>query len=233
MKTVIVTGASSGIGRELSLLLAEKGNKLLLIARRAEELSQVQELCLKAGSPNCAVEAMDVTASNAAEQVASVLDWIGASSSLVLVHGAGIAEFGSFAEQSSTSVRRQLDVLLTAPIMLTQALLPRLLQSHGHVVFVGSIATRNVFSGAEAYSAAKWGLLGFAKSLSEGHRRSGLRVSTVTPGATDTELWGVEAPRRGDMLSARLVAEAILSVIESPENAVIDELVVTPPKGVL
>jgi NAD(P)-dependent dehydrogenase (short-subunit alcohol dehydrogenase family) len=103
----------------------------------------------------------------------------------------------------------------------------------GQVVFVGSMVTRHTFAGTEAYTAAKTGLLGFARSLSESYRRKGIRVTTVTAGAVDTDLWGGVSPPREDMLSAETVAEAIATVVGLPSDRVMEEIVVTPPKGVL
>lgn len=238
LKTVVITGASSGIGRALALLLAPEGHRLALVARRGHELGTLQRECVELGSHGVAAEALDVCDPKAGKQIVEAVKFLNGSGlgggETVLVHGAGMAGFGPFLEQPLEAADRQIDVMLKAPISLTHALLPQMLSfGSGQVVFVGSIATRHAFGGAEAYTAAKAGLHGFARSLSESYRRQGVRVTVVTAGATDTDLWGGISPPREDMLSAKTVAEAIAGVIGLPEDRVVEEIVVTPPKGVL
>jgi short-subunit dehydrogenase len=187
------------------------------------------------GAPSATVVAVSVTDPDAAKLVKSALSRIETpeSDQLVLVHNAGFAEFGRFHEQALDTVTRQVSVMMLAPVAMTHALLPDLLQANGQVVFVGSICSEHTFADSEAYTAAKYGLLGFARVLSASYRKEGLRVTTVIPGSTDTPIWTNWSPPKADMLSAVSVAGTIAHVIALPKGQVIDEITVTPQKGIL
>lgn len=228
---MIVTGASKGIGKELAYLLAERGHALYLISRSEQSLAEVVAECRERGAAAVEQLSMNVADPELGKILAGKLNVLGEG--LVLVHNAGFAETGAFHELALDSAMRQVGVMMTAPMAVTHALLPALLANNGQVVFVGSIVTKRTFSNCEAYTAAKYGLLGFARVLSESYRRQGLRVTTVTPGSTDTDIWGQQSPPREDMMLPKAVAETILEIVELPEGRVVDEIVVTPPKGIL
>ena len=155
---------------------------------------------------------------------------------VVLVNNAGTAAFGPFHEQPIETAVRMVDVLLSGALRATHALLPTMLEEgRGTVVNVVSVAALQAFSSAEAYCAAKSGLLAFSRSLARDYRPMGVRVTSLIPGASDTALWdAIEGhPERADMLSPQAVAEAIKMVVDTPRDRSYDEIVLTPPKGVL
>jgi 3-oxoacyl-[acyl-carrier protein] reductase len=229
----VVTGASSGIGRATALLLAKSGHALVLNARREHELNRVAESCLAAGACAVSVVAGDVAEPDTAPRFADAVEQSG-SGPVVLVNSAGTAEFGPFHACDLEQAVQGVQVGLCGAMRAVHALLPLMLEEgRGTVVNVVSIAARHTFPNAEAYTAAKSGLLGFSRSLSASYRGRGVRVTAVVPGATDTPLWGAQSPPREDMLPAMAVAETVKCVIDLPWDRVVDEIVVTPPKGVL
>ncbi len=226
-KRVIVTGASSGIGRETALLLAAQGHEIVLSARREHLLRELAEQC----GPRAHVFACDVC-----EESQTLIDFarnLGSGVEPVLVNAAGIAEFGDF---TKLEFQGQLNVNLSAPMALCQAAIPWML-SHGsgQIVNVLSIAATTTFAGAAAYAASKAGLLTAGRCLSAEYRKQGIRITSILPGATDTPIWDGApfVPERADMLTALAVADAICWVINLPADRVIDELTITPPKGIL
>lgn len=234
-KRVVVTGASSGIGRELALLCAGRGDRLVLSARREGLLREVAEECRGLGSPEVVVEAFDIGEVGEAVRLRSAVERLG-SGRVVLVNNAGFGHFGPFHEMAWETVAAHVQVLLLGAMAATRELLPLMLEARdGHIVNVLSITTQVALPGSAAYSAAKGGLDAFGKALSAEVRRRGVRVSHVHPGATDTPIWDAvgQSPPREDMIPARAVAEAILGVIETDDGAVVDDLVLTPPKGLL
>jgi len=231
----VVTGASSGIGRATALLLAKDGHALVLNARREDVLRTLAEECLAAGSSAVSVVAGDVSHPATGPQLADAVAMSGAGE-VVLVNNAGTAAFGPFHELPIETAVRMVDVLLSGAMRATHALLPTMLEEgRGTIVNVVSVAALQTFSSAEAYCAAKAGLLAFSRSLARDYRPMGVRVTSLIPGASDTALWdAIEGhPDRADMLSPQAVAEAIKMVVDSPRDRSYDEIVLTPPKGVL
>jgi short-subunit dehydrogenase len=232
---VVVTGASSGIGRELALLCAAQGHRLVLSARRRELLEETAHECLGLGCPHAEVEAFDLGDAGQAWRLRTAVERLGPGRA-VLVNNAGFGRFGPYHEAPWEEAAAQVQVVLLGAMAATRELLPLMLEARdGHIVNVLSVTTQVALPGSAAYSAAKGGLYAFAKALSAEVRRKGVRVSNVHPGATDTPIWeGVgQSPPRGDMIPARAVARAALGVIETEDRAVVDDLVLTPPKGLL
>jgi len=234
MYRTVITGASSGIGRETAMLLAKEGHSLVLNARRENLLHELAEACLAQGAPNASVAAGDVTDQRTAQNIAASAGQL--EGELVLVNNAGFAGFGEFHEADIEGAVLMVDVMLSGTMRTTHALLPLMLaDGRGTVVNVLSLAANTEFEGAAAYCAAKAGALMFSRVLSREYRQKGVRVTSILPGSTDTPIWdGMEShPPREDMLPASAVAEAIRDAINAPRDRAIDEIVLTPPKGIL
>jgi len=235
MFRTVVTGASSGIGRVTALLLAKDGHSLVLTARRESELRSLADACLVGGAVSVGVVAGDLTHQDLAPQLADAVE-ISGEGEVVLVNNAGNATFGPFDGMPIEQSVGMVDLMLSGSMRAAHALLPKMLEEgRGTIVNVLSVAAIHSFPGAEAYCAAKAGLLAFSRSLSLSYRDKGIRVTSLIPGATDTPLWdSVESgPDRGDMLSASAVAETIRMVISAPRDRSFDEVVLTPPRGIL
>lgn len=227
MKTIFITGATSGIGRATALALSHPDHRLVLIGRREDRLKEVASQCIHA-----VAVPLDVSDTGS---VAGLKDLMGDASAVALVNNAGIGEFGPFHEQSWASISSQISVNLLGAMACVHALLPQMISlGSGQIVQVTSIVSdRHRFAHAEAYTAGKAGLSGFTRSLRESVRGAGIRVTEIIPGAVDTEIWGEHSPPRSEMLTAEHVAQAIAFVINAPEGQVIEEMLLTPPKGIL
>lgn len=225
MKEIVITGASSGIGTATARLLSD--HRLILVGRNRERLEAV------ANETNGHAVVADLTDLAGLEAVAQSVS--NESGGRVIVHAAGVAQFGSSAEMPWDTIQSQLDINLVAPLRLTHRLLPWLLGGSGQVVSVLSIAATQTFPGAAGYCASKTGLLAAMRSLSAEYRKEGLRITNVIPGATDTPLWdgGSFIPDRKEMLSAEAVASCIADVVRSPSDRNFDEITLMPPKGIL
>lgn len=226
-KRVVVTGASSGIGRATAVMLAKQGHEVVIAARRESTLSEVAAECGQKAN----VFACDVTTD--AKALIEFARNLGDAVEPVLVNAAGVAEFGDF---TATGFQNQLDVNLAAPLALCQAAIPWMLEhGSGQIINVLSIAATTPFSGAAAYAASKAGLLIAGRCLSAEYRKQGVRVTSILPGATNTPIWDDASfvPQRADMLRVSAVAEAICYLVGLPADRVIEELTLTPPKGIL
>ena len=151
-----------------------------------------------------------------------------------LVHNAGVVELGRVAEQSHEIWTHTLTVNVVAPAELTGLLLPQLRGERGNVVFINSGAGLSAGPEWGSYAASKFALRALADSLRAEEARSGVRVTSIYPGRTDTEMQQKVVRQEGGQYQGDLfirpetVAEAVRYVLEAPRDAVISDLTVRP-----
>ena len=184
--TVLVTGASSGIGAAFARRFAADGHPLVLVARDAAALEDARESLLAAGSPRVDVLAADLTdparRALVADRLRSDADPIG-----ILVNNAGLGLGRTFLEIGEDELLHQLELNVTAVLLLTRAVLPGMLRrGNGAVVNVSSIAAFWPASGA-TYSASKAWVQTFTEGLSIAVAGTGVRVLALCPGLVRTD----------------------------------------------
>lgn len=229
-RTVVISGASSGIGRELAILCGRNGDDLILTARRESELMRT---AAETGS-HAEIVAGEIIDSVVWEQIAIAAN--GSTSELILVNNAGLASFGGFADEPFQTWERQIQVNLLGSMGLTHALIPLMLErGQGRVVNILSIVLKHALPGAAGYAASKAGLEAMNRCLAAEYRTRGISFTNVYPGAVDTPIWDGASghPPREKMSPARSVAETIFDVLRTPRDRVVDEIVITPPDGIL
>jgi short-subunit dehydrogenase len=177
--TILITGATDGIGLELARLYRGMGARLVLVGRRA--LGEL-DADLFSESNYCCV---DLAQEGAAEQVVRFLDGQGITTIDLLVQNAGIGYVGAIGSQSDANIRQVVAVNLGAPVALTHALLPRLRPVQGKVVFISSVAAVLPTPEYAVYTATKAALDGFARNLRIELRRE-IPIQVIHVGATRT-----------------------------------------------
>lgn len=224
--TVLVTGASRGIGLAVARALAGAGARVAMVARSRDLLAAAaREL---GGVAFVADLTDDAGIDKLAAQVRSHFEDVPD----ILVHAAGAFTLSPLAETSRETFDAVIAANLRAPFALTQIFLPRMLdRGSGHIVSIGSVAGRQAFPGNAAYSASKFGLRGLHEVLEQELRGTGVRAALVEPAATDTELWDAidytrfpGLPERAQMLAAESVADAVLFVLQQPAGVAIKYL---------
>jgi short-subunit dehydrogenase len=171
--TVLVTGATGGIGRAIARALHERGATIVLTARRVNVL---EEIARELGD-RVQVVGADLSNSPDVERLGQRTDVD------VLVANAAVPAAGRLPTFAERELDRAIDVNVRAPMQLTLALLPRMLeQGSGHLVYVSSLAGKVASGGGSVYSATKFAVRGFGYSLSEELRETGVGVTTVFPG---------------------------------------------------
>lgn len=228
---VFVTGGGRGIGRAIALRFARGGGQVVVAARSTDELERVAGEVEDLGGRGLAA-AMDV---RSYDQVAAALEralaFTGGALD-VLVNNAGVFAIPPFEEMDLETWRLQIDVNLTGPFHVTRAALWGLRRGERpHVINVSSVAGRQPFPGGAAYCASKYGLRGFGDALRLDLAASGIRVSTVYPGATDTAIFeGVPGDwDRSTMNRPEDVAEAVWRAYHAPASADVDDIEIPPP----
>ena len=170
--TVLVTGATGGIGQAIARAFANRGADLILTGRRAEVLERL------AGDFGGRAIACDLAERAEVERLMSETSALD-----VLVANAALPASGVLTELRQEQIDRMLEVNLRAPIALARSLAPGMIERrHGHMVFVSSLAGKAASPASSIYSAAKFGLRGFALGLREDLRPHGVGVSVVLPG---------------------------------------------------
>jgi len=233
-QVAVVTGAGRGIGRAVACALAREGAGVVLAARSGAELEGVAREIHQAGGRALTVPT-DVRQEAAVEALArrALAEWQRVD---VLVNAAGVAAFAPVTDSKLDDWDQMLAVNLRGAVLCCRAVLPAMTaRRRGTIINVGSIVTSRSLTGSAAYTASKYGLLGFSRVLAEEMRAHGVRVGVLSAGATDTPVWDAMsgAPARERMLRADQVAEAALLMATLDPNATLEELTLLPAGGIL
>lgn len=187
-KVIWITGASSGIGEALAYLLAKKGAKLILSARRKDELERVKGNCAKEAQPNIRVLPLDLEQSSTLKLVTeAAIQLFGRVD--VLINNGGISQRSLIAETVLDVDRRLMEVNYFGAIALTKYLLPHFLKrKEGHVVVVSSVTGKFGTPYRSGYAASKHALHGFFDALRAEHHKDNIAVTMVCPGFIHTPI---------------------------------------------
>lgn len=226
-RTHVVTGAGAGIGLRLARRLSDRGDRLVLPVRSEERAAEVRaEL-----GPEHRTVVMDLadvrSLPDAAARLAEGLEAVDS-----LVHCAGVVDLAPVEAQELEPWQHQVDVNLTAPALLTKALLPALRAARGTVLFVNSTSGLVANPHWAAYAASKHGLKGLADALRGEEQRHGVRVTSAYPSRTATDMQErVHAQeersyRAEEWMSADSVAATLLHVLDLPADATITDLTI-------
>jgi NADP-dependent 3-hydroxy acid dehydrogenase YdfG len=225
----IVTGASQGIGRAIARHLVAEGYHVALGARHAAPL---EELARELGEA-IAVPTDVTTPSDVTRLVATTLERWGRVD--LLVNNAGTAHVASVEETTLDDFDRVMAVNVRGAFLCTRAVLPIMRNiSTGHIINVMSVAAKRAFPNWGAYCASKFALDGLMRALAEELKGTGIRVTALYPGATDTDLWdeiGLGDVGRGGMVRPEDVAAAVAFAVAQPARARVAEIVIEPAAG--
>jgi short-subunit dehydrogenase len=213
-RTVLLTGATGGLGQAIARRLHSAGAQLVLTGRRSDVLAQ---LAAETGGLSVAVDLADPAAVDGLAEACADVD--------VLVANAGLPGSGHLMSFSVEEIDRALAVNLRAPMVLARRLGERMAaRRRGHMVFMSSLAGKAAPPGSTVYSATKFGLRGFALSLREDLRPSGVGVSVILPGfvrgAGMFHDAGTKLPSYVGTSTPDAVASAVLRAIEEDRGEI-------------
>jgi len=228
----VVTGGGSGIGREVARELARRGHPLALLGRRPEALA---ETLAEVGAAEGLALPCDVRNPAAVAAAAAEIERrFGAAQ--VLVPAAGVARIQPLEATAPEDFAAVVETNLSGVFHVLHAFLPAMRQrGRGWIFPLLSVAARKGFPGWSAYCASKWGLAGLVASLREELAGSGIKLTALYPGATDTPIWD-GAPgswNRAAMVRPEEVARAVAWTLDADPGTLVEEIHQGPAGGAL
>jgi len=225
-KTALVTGAGRGIGRAIAIALGKAGCAVVVTARTLPEIVAVQEEILAASGQAVAIQA-DLTRD---DDLHSLVQRCGPVD--FLINNAGWGKRAPVVRARVDDWDQTFRLNLRAPMILAKELLPAMInKGEGAVINIGSVSGKSGEANGAAYSASKFGLIGFTQSLYEEVREQGIKVSVILPGFVDTPMIPpVKHLDRGKMIQADDVAQAVLFVLNAPATACPVEMTIRPQR---
>jgi 3-oxoacyl-[acyl-carrier protein] reductase len=230
-KVAVVTGAGRGIGKAVALALAMSGCKLVLSARTLAQLDEVRREIEQHGGVAVAVpgdltrdEVLDTLAAESRRAFGSVD---------ILINNAGWGKRAPVIKINAGELDQTLRLNLRAPILLAKLLLPDMIaKNEGAVINIGSVSGKTGEANGAAYSATKFGLIGFTQSLYEEVRERGIKVAVILPGFVDTPLIPPNRQLdRSKMIQANDIAQTVIFVLTSPATSCPVEITVRPQRS--
>ena len=238
-KTVFITGASAGIGRECAIMFAEAGANLLLAARRFDRLKKfTEDLRIK----------YDIKVKELKLDVRNYQEVVDKLSSLeeqwkqidILVNNAGLARgFDKIYKGKIEDWDEMIDTNIKGLLFVTRQVLPQMVERKiGHIINIGSIAGHETYPSGNVYAATKFAVNALSKSIRMDVLDKGIRVSSIDPGLVETEFslvrFSGDENRAKSVyngltpLTAHDIAETVLFCATRPDNVNINEIIITP-----
>jgi len=230
-KVALVTGASSGIGKEVAKRFAKEGALVILTARNLDKLKEVQKEIEK-NNGNVESYSMDITNRNQInETIKNIIKKYNKID--ILVNNAGIIKPGSIDEVSYEDFDAHVNINLLGCFNCIKETVPYMLkEKSGNIVNIITSAVKNTKSRRLAYAASKYGQAGLSNALHEDLKDKGISVVAVYPGKTDTPIhdpyMDQDDPKREKMLKPEEVAEVVLEAALMPAENDVKELIINP-----
>jgi len=224
-KSILITGASRGIGLAIAETFHKHGYNLILHCS-----SEASATALRSRFPNHITWIADLSD---ASQTHALCDKIKALNTIdILVNNAGTFLPGAIHEEAEGTFERLLSVNLTAPYHITRAALSIMMQQNsGHIINMCSTASLVGYTNGGSYCISKFGLLGLTRVLREELKNLNIKVTAVMPGATYTDSWKSSGLPEERFISAQDLADLIFTTCSLSSNAVVEDLVVRPILG--
>ncbi|KUO96426.1 3-ketoacyl-ACP reductase [Ferroacidibacillus organovorans] len=225
-KIALITGAGKGIGKAIAVKLASEGVHLGLLARTRTDLDSLAITLQNSHGVRVSAAAADVSNRTEVESAIEVL-----SKDLgpidILINNAGTAQFGSVAEMNPEDWEHIVKVNLFGTYYVTRTVLPDMMRRNtGNIINVSSTAGQRGNATTSAYSASKFGVIGFTESLMQEARKFNIRVTALTPSTVNTELASNIGLKIGDedrMLQPEDVADLVLSILKLPQRVLVNQ----------
>lgn len=224
-KNIVITGASSGIGEKVAMLVAEAGARPILLARSIDKLKDICALIQQKTEINCLYYQLDVSDFEQVKVVfKSIFDEVGHID--ILINNAGFGVFESLQKANFDEIKQMFEVNVLGLIACTKEVLPAMVERNsGHIINIASQAGKVASAKSSAYSATKHAVLGFTNSIRLELSQTNVFVSAVNPGPIETNFFTI-ADKSGSyvknakkfMLTSDYVAEQMIKLMIKPRR---------------
>lgn len=226
-----VTGASKGIGKAIAEELLREGHKVAVSARDRESLDTIS--VITAHSDSLFRVPVDVSSYESVRDAAQLINEKFGSID-VLVNNAGVTRFKPIMETSIDEFDEIIDVNLKGVVYGVKAVLPFMTTAQsGWIINIISVTVQKIFTNSGAYASSKAGVLALTNVLREEVRDKGIKVTSIIPGATYTDMWpeGLRKKYGERMMRPDNIGKMLADILRSPENIMIEEIRVRPQLG--
>lgn len=228
-KITLISGASRGIGRAIAIRLAHEGHFVVVLARNAEEIGELEHEIDESGGKALGLVCNITDEAQVNKAVAEVIRDFKKID--CLVNNAGIGVFKPTEALTQEDWTRVMDVNVKGSFLLTKAVLPHLKEAgQGHIVGITSDVSKRTFAQGSLYTASKYAQHAFFESLRREVHPLGIKVSMVYPGLVDTFFHGLNQgeSKQAEYLHPDDIAAAVSYILNAPAHVLIDELMLHP-----
>ncbi|MEL6877280.1 MAG: SDR family oxidoreductase [Pseudomonadota bacterium] len=219
-KTLLITGASTGIGKATAVAAAKAGWNVALVARSGDKLDAIAD---EIGDAALAIACDATKRAEIAQAIAQTVEHFGRLDAVFANAGTGVNKPG-IENGDPEEWHDMIHINILAVLYTAHAAIPELKKTGGHFVVTGSKAGRDTFKGS-VYSATKWFVHGFAENLAEEMREWGGRATVIAPGMVNTPFFDEPKPSK---IQPEDVASAVMFAIEQPETSAVREVYLMP-----
>jgi short-subunit dehydrogenase len=231
-KVIWITGASTGIGKEIAAEFSKAGHIVVVTARRKSRLVSVVSEIKFAGREatafvcNVASERSVMLTAKRIREKYGRID--------CLVNNAGVTVFKSFVDTKVYEFDYVMEINFRGALLCLKSVLPQMIKNKkGHIINILSVAANTVFEESSIYSASKAALLSLSNSVRKETRRYNIKISNILPGAVETAMWDSRTRQKykNRMLSPTDVAKIAVDIFNQPKKVLIEDIIVRPIRG--
>lgn len=231
-KVVWITGASTGIGKEIAMAFSKAGHIVVVSARRKSRLVNIVREIKFAGRDAMAFVCNVASERSVNSTAKRILENYGRID--CLVNNAGVTAFKSFMDTKLFDYDYIMDINLRGSFLAMKSVLkPMIKRRSGHIINIISVAANTVYSDSSVYSASKAGLLALSNCVRKEVRKMNIKVTNILPGATETAMWDSRTRQksRNRMMSPEDIGKIVLNTFETPKRVLIEDVIIRPIKG--
>ena len=227
----VITGASKGIGSAIAAAFAGEGYTVLICSRRQAHLDEAKADILRQ-FPSAQVKTFEADFSKPAD-VEAFGEWCLAQGvPHILVNNAGIYLPGNLYDEPDGNMEQIMQLNFFSAYRLTRKLLPAMMEkAAGHIFNISSIAGLSAYEGGGSYSVSKFALTGFSKNLRHELKATGIKVTTVYPGAVMTDSWAGFDNSTGRIMETTDIASLVVAASRLSAQATVEDIVIRPQAG--
>ncbi len=231
-KVIWITGASTGIGKEIANAFSKAGHIVVISARRKSRIAALASEIKFAGREATAF-VCNVSSERSVQSTAKrIREKYGRIDALI--NNAGITTFKSILETKIPDFDNIINTNLRGTFLCIKTVLPNMIKfKKGHIINILSVASKTVFEDSAAYSASKAGAFALTNVLRKEVRKFNVKVSSILPGAVETPMWDSKSRQKyhSRMLSPSDIAQIALNIFSQPKKVLIEDVFVRPIKG--